>query len=97
MGPLAKKDMAIPHDEVLVAAGMSNRWPEDSEGVPVLLFDGQGKVLLSFCKVFFGNPLIFTNLSFFNVEARLYQSAFPTFAGVMGKRPLHDGEEFWLE
>ncbi|MFS7899159.1 hypothetical protein Hanom_Chr05g00405321 [Helianthus anomalus] len=30
-------------------------------------------------------------------ETALYQSAFPTFAGVMGARPLRDGEEFWLE
>ncbi|KAM0049889.1 hypothetical protein Hdeb2414_s0008g00291241 [Helianthus debilis subsp. tardiflorus] len=50
---------------------MSDKWPEDSESVPVLLFDGQ--------------------------EATLYQSAFPTFTGVMGTRPLRDGEEFWQE
>ncbi|KAF5782568.1 hypothetical protein HanRHA438_Chr11g0510141 [Helianthus annuus] len=94
MGPIAKKDMATPHgaasyenlmalpnrvfgEQVLVAAGMNNRWPEDSEGVPVLLFDGQSKVLLSFCKAL--------------------SKCFPTFAGVMGTRPLRDGEEFWLE
>ncbi|MFS7937938.1 hypothetical protein Hanom_Chr05g00433621 [Helianthus anomalus] len=87
MGPIAKEHMAISRgttwyenlmvlpnlvfgEQVLVAAGMSDRWPEDIESVFVLLFDGQ---------------------------ARLYQSAFPTFAGVIGTRPLRDGEEFWLE
>ncbi|KAJ0441463.1 hypothetical protein HanIR_Chr16g0798041 [Helianthus annuus] len=88
MGPIAKEDMTIPRgatwyeglmvlpnwvfdEQVLAAAGMSDKWHEDNESVPVLLFDEQ--------------------------EARLKQCAFPTFVGVMGKRPLRDGEEFWLE
>ncbi|MFS7946874.1 hypothetical protein Hanom_Chr06g00541491 [Helianthus anomalus] len=33
----------------------------------------------------------------FDGQAALYQSVFPTFARVMGTRPLRDGEEFWLE
>ncbi|MFS7987661.1 hypothetical protein Hanom_Chr11g01025511 [Helianthus anomalus] len=49
---------------------MSDKWPKDSENVPVLLLDCEGKLPLS---------------------------AFPTFAGIMGARPLRDGEEFWLE
>ncbi|MFS7977672.1 hypothetical protein Hanom_Chr10g00906781 [Helianthus anomalus] len=46
---------------MLVAVGMSDKWPERSKEVP----------------------------------QALYQSAFKTFAGTMGVRPLRDGEEFW--
>ncbi|MFS7968846.1 hypothetical protein Hanom_Chr09g00802311 [Helianthus anomalus] len=31
------------------------------------------------------------------VLAKIYQSAFPTFAPIMGTRPLCDGDRFWLE
>ncbi|KAJ0493674.1 hypothetical protein HanIR_Chr12g0588811 [Helianthus annuus] len=31
------------------------------------------------------------------IPAELYQSAFPTFGGAMGVRPLGDGEVFWYE
>ncbi|KAF5822974.1 hypothetical protein HanRHA438_Chr01g0033961 [Helianthus annuus] len=38
--------MALPNrvfgEQVLVAAGMSDKWPEDSKSVPVLLLDGEG-------------------------------------------------------
>ncbi|KAM0027657.1 hypothetical protein Hdeb2414_s0019g00542751 [Helianthus debilis subsp. tardiflorus] len=88
MGPIAKEDMMIPlsatcyenlmalsnrvfGEQVLVAAVMSDKWPEDNESVSVFLLNDE--------------------------ETALYQSAFPTFAGVMGTRPLRDGEEFWLE
>ncbi|KAJ0635459.1 hypothetical protein HanOQP8_Chr17g0651061 [Helianthus annuus] len=57
--------------QVLVAAGMSDKWPERSEEVPVLMFN---------CEV-----------------AQLYQSAFPTFGGAMGVRPLGAGEVYWYE
>ncbi|KAM0047094.1 hypothetical protein Hdeb2414_s0009g00324451 [Helianthus debilis subsp. tardiflorus] len=58
-------------DQVLVAAGMSDKWPEGSKEVPVLLLDGEAQAL--------------------------YQSAFKTFAGTMGVRPLRDGEEYRYE
>ncbi|KAJ0432369.1 hypothetical protein HanIR_Chr17g0858411 [Helianthus annuus] len=57
--------------QVLVATGMSDKWPERSEEVPVLMFN---------CEV-----------------AQLYQSAFPTFGGAMGVRPLGAGEVYWYE
>ncbi|MFS7968192.1 hypothetical protein Hanom_Chr09g00794611 [Helianthus anomalus] len=50
---------------------MRDRWPENSESVPVLLLNDE--------------------------EVALYQSAFPTFADVMGVRPLRGGEEYWLK
>ncbi|MFS8035249.1 hypothetical protein Hanom_Chr17g01590841 [Helianthus anomalus] len=88
MGLIAKEDVkvsrgvawyenlvALPNrvfgEQVLFAAGMSDKWLVDFENVHVLLLDGE--------------------------ETVLYQSAFPTFVGVMGTRPLRDGEEFWLE
>ncbi|KAJ0702794.1 hypothetical protein HanPI659440_Chr14g0543701 [Helianthus annuus] len=58
-------------EQVLVAAGMSDKWPARSKEVSVLLFNGE--------------------------VAELYQSAFPTFGGAMGVRPLGDGEVFWYE
>ncbi|MFS7945103.1 hypothetical protein Hanom_Chr06g00520041 [Helianthus anomalus] len=58
-------------EQVLVAVGMSDKWPERSNEVLVLLLDGE--------------------------EQALYQSAFKTFAGNMGVRPLCDGEEFWYK
>ncbi|MFS7945099.1 hypothetical protein Hanom_Chr06g00519981 [Helianthus anomalus] len=57
-------------EQVLVAVGMSDKWPKRSKEVLVLLLDG---------------------------EQALYQSAFKTFAGNMGVRPLRDGEEFWYK
>ncbi|MFS7912970.1 hypothetical protein Hanom_Chr02g00136171 [Helianthus anomalus] len=40
-----EKLMALPNqafgEQVLVAAGMSDKWPHDSENVPVLLLKGQ--------------------------------------------------------
>ncbi|MFS8000825.1 hypothetical protein Hanom_Chr13g01183081 [Helianthus anomalus] len=58
-------------EQVLIAAGMSDKWPERSKEVPVLLLDGE--------------------------EQALYQSAFKTFAGTMGVRPIRDREEYWYE
>ncbi|KAM0057504.1 hypothetical protein Hdeb2414_s0005g00158931 [Helianthus debilis subsp. tardiflorus] len=58
-------------EQVLVAAGMSDKWPEDSENVLVLLLHDE--------------------------EVALYQSVFPTFASIMGTRPLRDDDEYWLE
>ncbi|KAM0007766.1 hypothetical protein Hdeb2414_s0011g00373941 [Helianthus debilis subsp. tardiflorus] len=69
------KLMATPNrvfgEQVLVADGMSDRWPEWSKEVPVLLLNGE--------------------------EVALYKSAFQTFSGAMGVRPLRDDEEFWYE
>ncbi|MFS8034127.1 hypothetical protein Hanom_Chr17g01577581 [Helianthus anomalus] len=69
---LYEKLLALPNrvfgEQVLVTTGMSDKWPEQSKDVPVLLFDGQ--------------------------EVALYQSAFPTFPGTMGVRPLCGGEEY---
>ncbi|KAJ0800744.1 hypothetical protein HanPI659440_Chr03g0107101 [Helianthus annuus] len=58
-------------EQVLVAAVMSDKWPEQSREVPVLLLNGE--------------------------EVALCQSAFQTFGGTMGVRPLRDDEEFWYE
>ncbi|KAF5773638.1 hypothetical protein HanRHA438_Chr13g0601541 [Helianthus annuus] len=69
------KLMATPNrvfgEQVLAAAGMSDKWPEQSKDVPMLQFNGE--------------------------EAALYQSAFQTFSGTMGVRPLRDGKECWYE
>ncbi|KAJ0605239.1 hypothetical protein HanHA300_Chr02g0060761 [Helianthus annuus] len=58
-------------EQVPVAAGMSDKWPERGKEVPVLLFNGE--------------------------EQALYQSAFKTFGGNMGVRPLESGEPYWYE
>ncbi|KAF5771477.1 hypothetical protein HanXRQr2_Chr13g0565351 [Helianthus annuus] len=87
-GSIPNEDIKIPHKEgwynkikvtpnrvfgeqVLVTDGMSDKCPERSKDVSVLLFNGE--------------------------EVALYQSAFPTFSGAMGARPLRDGEEKWYE
>ncbi|MFS8002805.1 hypothetical protein Hanom_Chr13g01206421 [Helianthus anomalus] len=56
-------------EQVLVVAGMSDKWPARSKEVPVLLFN----------------------------EESLYQSAFKTFGGSMGVKPLESGEPYWYE
>ncbi|KAJ0804646.1 hypothetical protein HanPI659440_Chr02g0040471 [Helianthus annuus] len=65
--------MATPNrvygEQVLVAVGMSDKWPPRSKEVPVLMFNGE--------------------------VAQLFQSAFPTFGGAIGVRPLGDREFFW--
>ncbi|KAM0048267.1 hypothetical protein Hdeb2414_s0008g00272521 [Helianthus debilis subsp. tardiflorus] len=58
-------------ENVLVAAQMSDKWPKDSNEVPVMKFQ--------------------------DIEAHLYQVAFPTFGGSMGVRPLESGEPYWYE
>ncbi|KAJ0502061.1 hypothetical protein HanRHA438_Chr11g0510411 [Helianthus annuus] len=86
--PIPKEDMKIPRgaswyekllalpnqafgEQVLVVAGMSERWPHDSTNVPFLLLDDE--------------------------KVELYHRAFLAHAGVMGVRPLREGEEFWYE
>ncbi|KAF5788848.1 hypothetical protein HanRHA438_Chr09g0375481 [Helianthus annuus] len=58
-------------EQVFIAAGMSDKWPERSNEVPVLLFNGE--------------------------EQALYQSAFKTFGGSMGVKPLESDEPYWYE
>ncbi|KAJ0680397.1 hypothetical protein HanPI659440_Chr16g0623721 [Helianthus annuus] len=58
-------------EQVLVTAGMSDRWRHDSANVHVILLEGE--------------------------EVELFHRAFSAHAGVMGVRPLRDGEEYWYE
>ncbi|KAJ0883708.1 hypothetical protein HanPSC8_Chr10g0424801 [Helianthus annuus] len=58
-------------EQVLIAAGMSGKWPARSKEVLVLLFNGE--------------------------EQALYQSAFKTFGGSMGVKPLESSEPYWYK
>ncbi|KAM0035403.1 hypothetical protein Hdeb2414_s0015g00445971 [Helianthus debilis subsp. tardiflorus] len=83
-------------EQVLVEAGMSDKWLELSEGVPVLKFNGEGMFYSPFLFVF----IIYLRLTIFFcvvTEGQLYQAAFPTFGGSMGGRPLRAGEAYWYE
>ncbi|KAM0065257.1 hypothetical protein Hdeb2414_s0003g00112641 [Helianthus debilis subsp. tardiflorus] len=94
-----EKLKALPNqafgEHVLVAAGMSDKWPEDSENVPVLLLEGESKSLcfiaLSFLNSFL--KMISSNVNFLFAEVELYHRAFPAHAGVIGVRTLRAGEE----
>ncbi|KAJ0956673.1 hypothetical protein HanPSC8_Chr01g0018171 [Helianthus annuus] len=96
--------MALPNqafgEQVLAAAGMSDRRLHDSENVSVLLLEGEGKSLCSitsFFKKFLKIISSDANSLFFNTEVAFYHRAFPAHAGVMGVRPLRTGEEYWSE
>ncbi|MFS7911529.1 hypothetical protein Hanom_Chr02g00119221 [Helianthus anomalus] len=83
-------------EQVLVAAGMSDKWPELSEDVPVLKFNGEGMLYFPFLFVFI-IYLLLTIFFYVVAEGQLYQAAFPTFEGSMGVRPLRVGEAYWYE
>ncbi|KAJ0801173.1 hypothetical protein HanPI659440_Chr03g0114291 [Helianthus annuus] len=69
-------------EQVLVAAGMSDKWPNTSTNVPVLHLDGVATKAQRLCHF---------------AEIELYHRAFPANAGVIGVRPVHDDEELWYE
>ncbi|MFS7997204.1 hypothetical protein Hanom_Chr12g01138921 [Helianthus anomalus] len=82
-----EKLLALPNEvfgeQVLVAAGMSDKWPHGSPNVPVLLLEDEGSTLII-------APCV-------NAEVVIYHRAFPAYVGVMNMRPLRDGEEYWFE
>ncbi|KAM0071438.1 hypothetical protein Hdeb2414_s0001g00025251 [Helianthus debilis subsp. tardiflorus] len=82
-------------EQVLAVKGMSDKWPQDKENVPVLLLGDEGKSPCFFFLRNFRIGYILIIASCSNVEVALYHCTFPAHASVMGVRPMRDGEEYW--
>ncbi|KAJ0932571.1 hypothetical protein HanPSC8_Chr04g0175171 [Helianthus annuus] len=80
-------------ENVLVAAHISDKWPENSEEVSVLRFNDKG--MLS--PFIFSCNLLAPNCWFFYDKGARFQAVFPTFGGSMGVHPLRSGEPYWYE
>ncbi|KAJ0742870.1 hypothetical protein HanPI659440_Chr10g0369101 [Helianthus annuus] len=87
-GPIPKEDVAIPRGAA---------WYENLLALLNRVFGEQILVAVGMSEKWSKDSENILVLLLEGEETALYQGAFFTFAGVMGTRPLRDGEEFWSE